>query len=339
MSKPILCLDAGHFYKYNQSPVNPAYYESEIVWKLHLLQKKYLEQYGFAVILTRDDQTKDLALQERGKTAEGCVLFISDHTNAASDTSKDYVAAYHLTDDTTTNVDDISKAVAEKLALVIAEVMGTTQGFKVLTRKSSNDRNNDGIMNDNYYGVLNGARLVNVPGLILEHSFHTNLRMTNWLLDDSNLDKLAKAEAASIAEYFGMTGEESPAPESDQLYRVQAGAFGVKSNADTFLKKAKAAGFDTYMIQADGLYKVQIGAYSKKANAVAMLAKVQAAGFGAYITDKGGEGVAEVIKKNNNEIAEEVIKGLWGNGVARKEAIEKAGYDYAVIQKLVNSML
>ena len=81
---------------------------------------------------------------------------------------------------------------AEKLAPVIANVMGTKQGYKVLTRQSGRDRNNDGIKNDNYYGELHGARLANVPGIILEHSFHTNLRSTNWLLDDSNLDKLAK---------------------------------------------------------------------------------------------------------------------------------------------------
>lgn len=37
MSKIKICLDAGHVgSKYNQSPVVKTYYESAMVWKLHL---------------------------------------------------------------------------------------------------------------------------------------------------------------------------------------------------------------------------------------------------------------------------------------------------------------
>lgn len=82
----------------------------------------------------------------------------------------------------------------------------------------------------------------------------------------------------------------------DVMYRVQVGAYKVKANADAQMKKVKAAGFDTYMVQVDGMYKIQVGAYSKKENADAMLAKVKAAGFSAFITTKGGTGVASEPK-------------------------------------------
>lgn len=42
-------------------------------------------------------------------------------------------------------------------------------------------------------------------------------------------------------------------------------------------------------------------------------------------------------KKSNAEIAKEVIKGKWGNGSARKKKLEKAGYNYSEIQKIVNT--
>lgn len=200
-----ICLDAGHYGNYNRCPSIPEYYESIMVWKLHLLQKKYLEQLGATVITTRSNQGKDLSLNGRGKASAGCDLFISDHSNAVGSGMNekiDYVAVYHLTDDTKATCDDVSKEIANVLAPVIAEVMGTKQGYKVLTKKSENDRNGDGIKNDNYYGVLNGARLVGTPGLILEHGFHTNSTTVRWLLDNRNLDKLAKAEAEAIAEYF-----------------------------------------------------------------------------------------------------------------------------------------
>lgn len=203
-----ICIDAGHYGKYNRSPAVKDYYESDMVWKLHLLQKQYLEEYeGVTVITTRPNQATDKALYDRGACSKGCDLFISDHSNAVGsgvNDSVDYVAIYHLTDDTTTQVDDISKAIAGKLAPVIADVMGASQGGRIVTRKSDNDRNGDGMMNDNYYGVLHGARMVNTPGMILEHSFHTNTKMTRWLLDDSNLARLAKAEVEVLAAHFGL---------------------------------------------------------------------------------------------------------------------------------------
>jgi len=203
-----ICIDAGHYGKYNRSPAVPEYYESNMVWKLHLLQKQYLEEYEcVTVITTRPNQATDKALYDRGACSKGCDLFISDHSNAVGsgvNDSVDYVAVYHLTEDSTTRVDDISKTIAGKLAPVIAGVMGASQGGRIVTRKSGTDRNGDGMLNDNYYGVLHGARMVNTPGLIIEHSFHTNTRMTKWLLDDSNLARLAKAEVEVIAEHFGL---------------------------------------------------------------------------------------------------------------------------------------
>ncbi len=183
------------------------------MWELHLFLKAELEAYGFQVVTTRSIQAKDLSLHKRGMAAKGCDLFLSLHSNAAGNSVNekvDHVAVYRLTDDNTTNLDELSKAAAEMLAPVIAQTMEVKGGHKVLSRKSSNDRNGDGQLNDNYYGVLNGARQAGVPGLLLEHSFHTNTRSTKWLLDDANLKKLAKAEAEAIAEYFGMSKADQP---------------------------------------------------------------------------------------------------------------------------------
>ena len=44
-------------------------------------------------------------------------------------------------------------------------------------------------------------------------------------------------------------------------------------------------------------------------------------------------------KKSNEEIATEVIQGLWGNGGERKDKLTKAGYNYNEIQKVVNQKL
>ena len=43
--------------------------------------------------------------------------------------------------------------------------------------------------------------------------------------------------------------------------------------------------------------------------------------------------------KTVDELAKEVIKGLWGNGYERKKRLTAAGYDYSTVQKRVNELL
>ena len=48
--------------------------------------------------------------------------------------------------------------------------------------------------------------------------------------------------------------------------------------------------------------------------------------------------VTPVAKKSVDTIAREVIRGMWGNGAARKSALTKAGYDYNAVQKKVDEL-
>ena len=197
--QPIVCMDAGHYGKYNQSPVVKSYYESEMNWKLHLLQKAEMEKYGIKVITTRADKNKDLGLEARGKAAKDADLFLSDHSNAADEESTDYVVAMYQVDDNCGEMDEQSKAVAGMLAKTVGNVMGLP--YQTWSTKSSSDRDGNGYKDD-YYGVLRGAHTVHTPGVIIEHGFHTNTATAKWLLVEENLKKLAEAEAKTIAEWF-----------------------------------------------------------------------------------------------------------------------------------------
>lgn len=44
-------------------------------------------------------------------------------------------------------------------------------------------------------------------------------------------------------------------------------------------------------------------------------------------------------KKSTTDIAKDVIRGKYGNGQARKDALAKAGYDYATVQAEVNRLM
>lgn len=45
------------------------------------------------------------------------------------------------------------------------------------------------------------------------------------------------------------------------------------------------------------------------------------------------------FKKSINEIAQEVIQGIWGNGEDRKNRLTQAGYNYRSVQNRVNEIL
>ena len=43
--------------------------------------------------------------------------------------------------------------------------------------------------------------------------------------------------------------------------------------------------------------------------------------------------------KTNQELAQEIIAGKWGNGLERRQRLEQAGYNYNDVQSIVNSIM
>lgn len=117
-----VCLNAGHYGKYNRSPAVTSYYESDMAWKLHIMLKAELEQLGIEVITTRAKQNTNRGLYERGATSKGCHLFLSVHSNAVAggiNENIDYPVDYVLLNGSSTDI-------GLKLAKVVEDVMGTS---------------------------------------------------------------------------------------------------------------------------------------------------------------------------------------------------------------------
>lgn len=257
---PKVCLDAGHYGKYNRSPGVPAYYESVQMWKLTQLLDAELRKLGIAVVQTRSSQAVDLALASRGKKAKGCDLFISLHSNAVGSSMNnavDYPLAVVMLDGST-------DVIGKNLAACVATVMGTKQKGKTTTKKGSTG--------GEYYGVLRGAAAVGVPGLILEHSFHTNTRAANWLLSDANLATLAEKEAECIASVLrGLEQAKQPVQQETAkpaafvpyLVRITANKLNVRAGAGTGYKintSVTKGGVYTIVGESNGWGKLKSGA-------------------------------------------------------------------------------
>lgn len=233
-----IMLDPGHAGDYyNPSPVVAGYYESNMTWSLALKLKNALEKYGFEVGLTRQTKGEDPELTERGRRAKGCDLFLSLHSNAAATEAPDAPWLIHLLPDGKTTLDEKSVSVAKLLGPVISRIMGVSAPF-YYTKGVDFDRDGNGYLDDEYYGVLFGAKSVSVPGVILEHSFHTNEKAARWLMNENNLTLLAEEEARTLADYYGMKKEEDEVTAaeleriSERIARLEAAVDELKITYD-----------------------------------------------------------------------------------------------------------
>ena len=270
-----ICLDAGHFGKYNQSPVLPDYHESQRMWVLCEKLAKALREMGIEVTRTRRDPEKDLPLVKRGQKSRDHDLFLSLHSNAAAREDADHIVLFVPTKKENAEVHEISLRLAVRLAPLLTEIMGVKEkNYRIASVKSENDRDGNGKMDDDYYGVLHGASTVGTPALIIEHSFHTNKKAAEWLMHDENLERLAYAEAELLCDFFKI---EKP------VFRVQVGAYTLKANAERMAKRLKAAGFACFVKSDKELYRVQTGAFTSKPNAEKHAKNLIENGFSAII--------------------------------------------------------
>ena len=106
-----------------------------------------------------------------------------------------------------------------------------------------------------------------------------------WPKHGKNMDTF-RADVRAILEGTKKETEAKPVT----LYRVQVGAFSVKSNADRFVAQVKAAGFsDAFVAQVNSnLWRVQIGAFAVRANAEKCRDAAEAAGFPGFVTTRSG---------------------------------------------------
>ena len=132
-----------------------------------------------------------------------------------------------------------------------------------------------------------------IPKLNFTGDVSGNLTMHKWFASTQCPGPYLESKFPYIAAEVNkrLAVNEQP-PASDDLYRVQVGAYSKKGNAENQLGKIKAAGFsDAFIAVVDNgsLYRVQIGAYSEKSNAETQLEKVKAAGFNGFVTKLSGQ--------------------------------------------------
>jgi len=139
----------------------------------------------------------------------------------------------------------------------------------------------------------------------------------------------------NVIRHYDVTGKICPRPY-------------VKNNTKHTWSDFKAALVDKKEPEVKKIYRVrktwedtksQIGAFEMLDNAKRFCDKKS----GYSVFDWEGKKVYPVDvkaeEKTVEELAKEVIKGLWGNGSAREKRLTAAGYDYEKVQAEVNRIL
>ncbi len=243
---PKIIIDPGHYENYNRSNVVPSYYEGTRMWKLAQYLIAALKSYGIPVSCTKktiNDYPKGVkngvvydAVEKRGAMAEGHDLMISLHSNAVKTESVDRAVIIYP-------ASGAEKKLATKLGETVKSVMGVSS-YQLYTRKIDAGE----LKGQDYYGVIRASVAVGTPCIIIEHGFHTNKAVANWLMSNANLQKLAEAEAKAIADYYGV--KKPTATTSDTIYRVQVGAYNFRAGAESLLANLKKAGFNGMIVES-----------------------------------------------------------------------------------------
>lgn len=196
--------------------------EKDLNLQIALACKDYLAQYGVDVKVSRTKDENDPLSEE----IRECNLFSPDlavdiHNNAGGG---DGAEVFHHYGGGT------GKTLATN---ILDEIIKTGQNSRgVKTRKNS--------AGQDYYGFI---REVNAPAVIVECAFVDNATDLEILATEGKRKSMGQAIAKGILNTLGVEIQ------ADRLYRVQVGAYSVKSNAEAMLEKLKAAGFAGYIKQ------------------------------------------------------------------------------------------
>lgn len=242
-SNLLLCVDPGHYGGVNTIKTGVAYSEGDFTLQLAEVIVRILEtEYGITVRLTRDTDSICIGgltdgdldggqLSLRGEYAQGCDLFLSLHTNANLDDANGY-----RTEEQPVSInkpililneiackDRQAIRVANEIGSRLAETsyalgIATVEEFQRAADEGEirewSDAYNDQTdakgtvcrrtgQNGDYYGLLRGAANVGVPGMIIEHGFHTVPEMRELAAAGELAVSWAKADGEGIAAGFG----------------------------------------------------------------------------------------------------------------------------------------
>lgn len=178
----LIVIDPGHG-GFDKGAYIGSVQEKRLTLKTASLVKKYLNEIGYRVVLTRT-QDVFIPLAKRAAIANdtGCKLFVSIHYNAHKDTTIHGIEVFYYGKRLKSR-QEASKKLAGK---VLAQ----------LTQKTGAESR--GVKHGNYHVI----RETKMPAILVEGGFITNPKEREWLCRQKTLDTIALSIAEGIDYYL-----------------------------------------------------------------------------------------------------------------------------------------
>ncbi|WP_226579636.1 N-acetylmuramoyl-L-alanine amidase [Halobacillus litoralis] len=307
----IVVIDAGHggtdpgaIYQGNQ--------EKTFNLAIALNVERILSQnYEVETIMTR---TRDVTLSLDSRTSLANRLnadfFLSIHNNAAGGRGFE---SYVFNGPLSPNTQQYQRT-----------IHNTT--YKAMSSYGVRDR---GQKRANYY-VL---RETNMSALLLEVLFVDNPQDLALLKNSAFINDISRAIANGVADALNLPAKEptAPTPPSDTLFRVIAGSFSSRENAEERIEYLASNGFAGFVvpttISGKTYYRVQTGAFSNEENAREQVDQLKSVGINDAFIVKGEDSSEP---ENPDSELYLVIAGSFrerGNAQKRVNALKENGID------------
>ncbi|MBP1920644.1 N-acetylmuramoyl-L-alanine amidase [Youngiibacter multivorans] len=179
--------------------------------------------------------TTNLTINASGRPKEakdkGCDVYLAIHSNAGGKgKASGAVAFYHPNSD---GSKELSRNIVRELNAICP------------IRSNRDTAVKNGMELYAGYGLaeVRNPNKIGITAVLAETDFHDNPATAKWIID--NKDKIARAYVEALVKTFGITKKVQTT--EGKLYRVQAGAFKEKENAEALVTKLKAAGFESFI--------------------------------------------------------------------------------------------
>ena len=196
--------------------------EKELNLSIAKACRDMLVKYGVSVKMSRaKDENDTLSEEIKECNAFSPDLAVDIHNNAGGGDGAEVF--YHYGGGK-------SKILAENILSEIVKVGQNSRGAKIRKNSSGKD----------YYGFI---REISAPAVIVECAFVDNATDLQILATEGDRQKVGQAIAKGILKTLGVEIQ------GERLYRVQVGAYLLRSNAEDMQKKIKAVGFDAFIVK------------------------------------------------------------------------------------------
>ena len=188
-------------------------------------------EYECETVIATTNLTINASGRPREAKEKGCDVYLAIHSNAGGKgKASGAVAFYHPNSEG-------SKELARNIVRELDSIC------PIKSNRDAAVKNGMELYAGYGLAEVRNPNKIGIIAVLAETDFHDNPATAKWIVESK--DRIARAYVDALVKTFGILKKQIST--DGKLYRVQAGAFKEKENAEELAKKLKAAGFSSFI--------------------------------------------------------------------------------------------